>query len=71
VVKEYHQSKNHFWNDEHRVQPYCIRRKTIDRSPFFDFDADFYDQKIKVSNKYIRPEQNSIPVDLLTNNWKR
>jgi riboflavin kinase/FMN adenylyltransferase len=38
-------NQNHFWNDEHRVQPHCIGRETVDRSPFFDFDTDLYDQK--------------------------
>jgi riboflavin kinase/FMN adenylyltransferase len=26
--------KKPFWNDEHRVQPHCIGRETVDRSPF-------------------------------------
>jgi riboflavin kinase/FMN adenylyltransferase len=34
-----------FWNDEHRVQPTVSGEKTVDRSPFFDFDTDLYDQK--------------------------
>jgi hypothetical protein len=55
-----------FWNDEHRVQPHCIGRETVDRSFFFDFDTDF-DQKIKVSIlKYIRTEKKFDSVDLLT-----
>jgi hypothetical protein len=56
VVKS-NQSKP-FWNDEHRVQPHCIRRETV-RSPFFWFRYRFVRSKIKVSIlKYIRTEQN-------------
>jgi riboflavin kinase/FMN adenylyltransferase len=34
-----------FLNDEHRVQPHCIRRKLSIEVHFFDFDTDLYDQK--------------------------
>jgi FAD synthase len=33
------------------------QEKNIDRNPFFDFDADLYDQKNVSILKYIRPEQ--------------
>jgi riboflavin kinase/FMN adenylyltransferase len=38
-------NQNHFWNDEHRVQPHCIEKKLSIEVHFFDFDTDLYDQK--------------------------
>jgi hypothetical protein len=47
--------KNHFLNDEHRFNP-TVSGEKYHRNPFFDFDADFYDQKKVSILKYI-PEQ--------------
>jgi hypothetical protein len=57
-----------FWNDEHRVQP-TVSGETVDRSPFFDFDTDLYDQKKKFQylNTSVR-SKNSILLIYLPNN---